>query len=80
MPVVRRWAKYTGTMLSTTTTAATTLISEPLPPVRSPVQIQIGIVVLPPAVKIVTMTSSHDSAKASRPPATNALRSSGKST
>ena len=36
-------------------------------------QIQIGIVVLPPAVKIVTMTSSQESAKASSAPATSAL-------
>ena len=67
-------------MLSRTSAAATTLISEPLPPVRRPVQIQIGIVVLPPAVKIVTMTSSHESANASKAPATSALRSSGRST
>ena len=41
-------------------------------------KIQIGSVLTPPARKIVTMTSSNDSANASRPPAISAERRAGK--
>src|SRR3712207_4761202 len=44
------------------------------------VRIQIGSVWSGPAVNVVTMTSSNDSANASRAPASSALRSAGKVT
>ena len=61
----------------TITTSATTLITGSSFGRARFAKIQIGSVWSEPAVKTVTITSSNESPKASRPPASNAVPSAG---
>ncbi len=73
-----RWANHTGRTESTTRIAATTLTTGAWLGRNRLLKIQMGRVVMPgPAVNVVTMISSKDSANASRPPASSADRISG---
>ena len=66
---VRRLASRMGMKVTTMTMSATTLVTGRSRGRVSWLKIQIGSVSCCPAVKVVTMTSSNDSAKASMPPA-----------
>ena len=62
------------------TKIATTLVIGRWRGLMSSFSIQMGRVVCWPAVKVVTITSSNDSAKASMPPASKALPICGSTT
>src|SRR3990172_4260279 len=66
-----------GTKVRTTTNSATTLVTGRCRGRTSEEKIQIGRVCCWPAVKVVTMISSKERAKASMPPVTNAEASWG---
>ena len=72
-----RWAIHTGMSESRMASTATTLTIGSCRGRERLARIQIGSVSCWPAVNVVTITSSKDSAKASRPPATIADRSDG---
>ncbi len=62
------------------TNTATTFVTGRWRGRTSSVSIQMGSVVCCPAVKVVTITSSNDSAKASIPPASRAVAICGSTT
>src|SRR5713226_4675986 len=76
-PPVRRAAITTGTIVTRITNETTTFTSGSLCPSRMAPKIQIGSVFCAPAVNVVTITSSNESAKASMAPATTAVEMSG---
>ena len=67
----------TGTMVSSRTPTTTTFTSGRFWPSRMAPKIHSGSVFCAPEVKVVTMTSSKDSAKASSAPETSAVESVG---
>ncbi len=79
-PPASRWAKYTGMIDAMITKSATTFTIGSCAGRASVAKIQIGSVCSAPDVKIVTTTSSKDSANASSPPASSAVRICGNMT
>src|ERR671931_2133679 len=77
---VRRCEITTGTRVSRMTANATTFTIGNCCPWRRLSKMKIGRVVCAPAVNVVTMISSNERAKASRPPATRAVDSTGQTT
>ena len=77
---VTRCAIQTGISDITITNSATTFTTGCSIGRKRFAKIQIGSVCCAPAVKIVTTTSSQESANASRPPARSAVRICGKVT
>ena len=69
-----------GTSVTTMTNTATTLVTGRCRGLISSDSIQIGNVDYWPAVNVVTITSSNDSAKASMPPARSAVPICGRTT
>ena len=70
---MRRCAIQTGIAETTITTSAITFTIGRFCPWRMKPKRSSGSVFCAPAVKYVTTISSHESAKASRPPATSAV-------
>src|SRR4051794_6329899 len=77
---INRCARMTGITVSASTPSTTTFTSGSCWPSRMLPKIHRGSVFCAPAVNVVTMTSSNDSANASRPPATSAVEITGKVT
>src|SRR5205085_11968823 len=74
---VRRCEITTGTSVSRMTANATTFTIGNCCPWRRLSRMKIGSVVCAPAVNVVTMISSNESANASSPPATSAVERTG---
>src|SRR3954452_16044826 len=74
---INRCARITGISVSRSTQSTTTLTSGSDCPSRMLPKIQSGNVFCAPAVNVVTITSSNDSANASSPPAISALEMTG---
>src|SRR6266851_2272002 len=68
LPPVRRAATNTGTIVTRITKETTTFTSGRCCPLRSWARIQMGTVFWAPAVNVVTMTSSKESANAATEP------------
>src|SRR5579884_1655146 len=77
---ITRWASATGITVITTTKNATTLTTGSCWPRSRLSRMKIGSVSCAPAVNVVTITSSNESANASSPPATSAVETTGQRT